>query len=119
MKTVKLTTENNPHDDHQLEVLVDGETLGRIFSDIPYESSDAWAVYTVLKGLHEAGAINLECEPAIAAWYEKGDRPATVYVMGPAGPCGMTGKCECADRVSTLEKAVEILILTKEDKAGE
>lgn len=112
MKTVKLVANPDEEFSHDFQVFIDEKPLeherGDDFSDIPYESTDAWAVYTVLKKLATAGFLTLECDSQIEEWYKKQPRPFT----GPPGAIGMAGrdgKCECEERVVELERKVKLL----------
>lgn len=114
MNTIKLIIDKEAdEDERQFRVEAFGRPLGE-FMDSPYESTDAWAVYKVLKKLDAFGLITLACDPRIDEWYEKQPNP----FMGPPGPAGMTGrdgrdgrdgKCKCEDRVAVLEREIERL----------
>lgn len=109
MKTVKITnqklesiTEDQPY---SLEIVVKIDDLLFEVCDEPYESTDAWAVYTVLKKLASKGFIELECAAEIEEYYKKQPNP----FCGPAGPQGMTGVCKCDARVEILEEKMGLI----------
>lgn len=107
MKTVKLVADPDEEFSHNFSVFIDGKPLeherGDTFSDISYESTDAWAVYTVLKKLATAGFLTLEVDPQIEEWYKKQPQPFQGY-PGMQGPAGRDGRCECEERVAELER---------------
>ncbi len=81
----KITLESMEGEDcNTLQMLVDGVEVEGTYSDIPYESRDAWTVYNILKCLSDLGIILLETDSTIVEWYA--DKPAPQCGENPASP---------------------------------